>query len=154
MTEANKRAFVRVLIRDSLGRILVVAHRNSRTWNLPGGKIEHNEVPETAARREVLEETGLLLKTLRLCHEDDFAVGDKRWHGFFYEAEPDDEHPHNMEPAKLTRVEFVDLPIATKKGNKAFFVDLIQHIIPGAEQGEQWQLSLNLSSRKRSADCG
>jgi 8-oxo-dGTP pyrophosphatase MutT (NUDIX family) len=154
LTQASKRAFVRVLIRDSLGRILVVVHRNSRAWNLPGGKIEHNEIPETAARREVREETGLLLKTLRLCHEDDFAVGGTTWHGFFYEAEPDDENPYNMEPAKLSRVEFVDLPMARKKGNKAFFVDLIQHFLPEADQGEQWQMPLELSSRKPSVDCG
>lgn len=150
MTVTTKKAFVRVLIRDSLGRILIVANRNSRDWNLPGGKIEHNESPETAARREVKEEAGLLLKSLRLCYEDDFAIGGINWHGFFYEAEPDDEHPHNMEPGKLSRVEFVDLPIATKNGNKAFFVDLLRQWIPDAEHGEQWQMLLNLSSPKSS----
>jgi len=36
VTATTKKAFVRVLIRDSLGRILIVANRNSRDWNLPG----------------------------------------------------------------------------------------------------------------------
>jgi 8-oxo-dGTP diphosphatase len=148
MTIASKKAFVRVLIRDSLGRILVVVHRNSRAWNLPGGKIEHDEAPETAARREVKEETGVLLKSLRLIHEDDFAIGEITWHGFFYEAEPDDEHPYNMEPRKLSRVEFVDLSAATKNGNKAFFVNLLHRWIADAEHGDQWQMPLNLSSPK------
>ena len=32
------------------------------TWSLPGGGVDHNESPEDAARREVLEEIGFDLK--------------------------------------------------------------------------------------------
>jgi len=35
-------------------------------WNAPGGKIEEGESPETAAAREVYEETGLAVNSLRL----------------------------------------------------------------------------------------
>jgi 8-oxo-dGTP diphosphatase len=34
-------------------------------WNAPGGKLEANETPEDAARREVLEETGLRISELK-----------------------------------------------------------------------------------------
>lgn len=33
-------------------------------WNAPGGKIELGETPEHAAKREVLEETGITMRTL------------------------------------------------------------------------------------------
>ena len=53
-----------VCLVDRQGRILM-QHRdaNAKTsanqWGLPGGKIEPGEAPDAAARREVLEETGL-----------------------------------------------------------------------------------------------
>lgn len=41
-----------------LEKVLLVKHR-WRGWVAPGGKVEPNEPPWTAARRELLEETGL-----------------------------------------------------------------------------------------------
>jgi ADP-ribose pyrophosphatase YjhB (NUDIX family) len=35
-------------------------------WGLPGGFIEHNEAPETAICRELIEETGIELSDLTL----------------------------------------------------------------------------------------
>jgi len=40
-------------------RVLLLFHRKLRMWLPPGGHIEPNELPDDAARREVLEETGL-----------------------------------------------------------------------------------------------
>lgn len=59
----RKRAAA-VIIRD--GRILMVHERSHRSgrewWTLPGGGIEPGETPEQAVRREVLEETGLVVE--------------------------------------------------------------------------------------------
>ena len=40
------------------GRVLLHYHRKLGRWLPPGGHIEDNELPDDAARREVLEETG------------------------------------------------------------------------------------------------
>jgi 8-oxo-dGTP pyrophosphatase MutT (NUDIX family) len=40
-------------------RVLLHYHRKLGKWLPPGGHVEDNEVPDDAARREVLEETGI-----------------------------------------------------------------------------------------------
>lgn len=48
------------------GKFLMVRTRKwSNKWGIPGGKIERGETAEDAVRREVLEETGLVLRDLR-----------------------------------------------------------------------------------------
>jgi 8-oxo-dGTP diphosphatase len=47
-----------VLRRDQPPRIAVVRLRKRDEWVLPKGKLDDGETPRTAARREVLEETG------------------------------------------------------------------------------------------------
>lgn len=48
------------VITDDDGRVLLAHWHEGRrsSWTLPGGGLEAGEHPETAARREVLEETG------------------------------------------------------------------------------------------------
>ena len=47
-----------VVIRDALGRVLVVRKRGTSRFMLPGGKIEAGETPAHAAVRELHEEVG------------------------------------------------------------------------------------------------
>jgi 8-oxo-dGTP diphosphatase len=60
--QARKRVSADVILRDALGRILLVDPKYKPDWDLPGGMAEANEPPAAAARRELREELGLNLQ--------------------------------------------------------------------------------------------
>jgi 8-oxo-dGTP diphosphatase len=73
----RKRAAA-VIVRD--GRVLMVHERSRRFgggewWTLPGGGIEPGETPEQAVRREVFEETGLVVGAARYVLEMPYPSG-------------------------------------------------------------------------------
>jgi ADP-ribose pyrophosphatase YjhB (NUDIX family) len=47
---------------DSTGRVLISRRRTPQRWELPGGLVDSGERMATAAAREVLEETGVLVE--------------------------------------------------------------------------------------------
>ena len=53
---------VSTLALDDDGRVLLVYELDQDAWSTPGGSVEVDERPEDAARREVFEETGLLVR--------------------------------------------------------------------------------------------
>lgn len=57
----NFRIGVSALIFED-GRVLLARRRDIGWWNLPGGGMEIGETVEQALRREVLEETGLVVE--------------------------------------------------------------------------------------------
>lgn len=57
---------VAAIIRDEQGHLLLQRKAGSEGWSLPAGAIEVGEGPEEALRREVREETGLLVRMATL----------------------------------------------------------------------------------------
>ncbi len=59
-------AYTSVVLRDQDERVLLQHRTDMNIWGLPGGVLEPGEDIETCARRELLEDTGLLAGDLSL----------------------------------------------------------------------------------------
>lgn len=55
-----------VIVEDDQGRILLQLRTDNHCWGYAGGSVELDEVVEDAAKRELLEETGLIAEQLEL----------------------------------------------------------------------------------------
>ena len=79
---------VSIVITNERGDILLTRNRRYTTgrleWEVPAGRVETGESPESAARRECLEETGCTLRELRyLCwHNPSNGMSDLKMHIF------------------------------------------------------------------------
>ncbi|MTD39688.1 NUDIX domain-containing protein [Erwinia sp. CPCC 100877] len=72
------------------------------SWSAPGGHLEFGETPEECARREVLEETGLILKKVRRGPWVDvlFHEAQKHYITLFMLATAPDGEAQRLEPEK------------------------------------------------------
>lgn len=55
-----------VIVEDAQGRVLLQKRADNHCWGYAGGSVELDEVVEEAAKRELLEETGLIAQKLEL----------------------------------------------------------------------------------------
>ena len=67
MSELPKHSVsVSAVVIDDDGQVLVAQRRDNGKWQLPGGVLELDESIHQGVRREVLEETGVLVEPERL----------------------------------------------------------------------------------------
>ncbi len=104
------------IITDDQGRLLVVdvTGVKSSSYFLPGGALEPDESPETALRREVMEETGLEITSAKIvgCANQYVFTGEEYINkiGTFYKVEVKNtqtkQHETNHRPVWVTVDEF------------------------------------------------
>jgi 8-oxo-dGTP diphosphatase len=84
-----------------------VRHHSRNTFEIPGGHIEENETPLQAAERELFEETGALLFTLKtVCTYSVTIDGETRFGKLFY-AEIEDLGPV-PDISEIAEITFMD----------------------------------------------
>lgn len=99
------------VIRD--GKILLIERKNPPAgWALPGGFVDYGESAETAAARELLEETGLTATGLRLFGVYSEPGRDPRFHtlSVVYLAEAEGEARAGDDAGRAGWFRFDELP--------------------------------------------
>ncbi len=94
-----------VILRDK--KILLYKRVNppeAGHWSIVGGKVDHMEPAEEAARREAEEETGLAIGSVRLLGQTEVISDADRqhWISLLYIAEDYTGEPSLTEPEKLS----------------------------------------------------
>ena len=80
------KSFVRVVIQNEKGELLVIFQKKWNCWVFPGGKIEKGETPEEAAKREVWEETNLEVENLEIVGKQAFGKKNQGCMGYLVKA--------------------------------------------------------------------
>jgi 8-oxo-dGTP diphosphatase len=100
------------VLTDEDDRVLLL-HRNTSEltqWELPGGKVEPGESPEVAAVREVYEELGVRVETLKFLGETSFRQSETDWHySWFRGSTSSGVRPDIREPQLHDTFEYVPL---------------------------------------------
>lgn len=80
-------------------------------WNIVGGKVDHMEPAELAARREAEEETGLSIGPIRyLGITEQLIEADRQhWISLLYLTDDTSGDPQRTEPDKLSEIGWFDL---------------------------------------------
>ncbi len=80
-------------------------------WNIVGGKVDHMEPAELAARREAAEETGLAIGTIRYVGmtEQRIEADRQHWVSLLYVTDDTTGEPQLTEPDKLSEIGWFDL---------------------------------------------
>ena len=99
------------VILDDYGRILLL-HRDlgeASRWELPGGKVEEEELPEAAAVRELQEELGVSVRLTKALGSEDFEDGEQLYKFYWFQAEIERGELQIMETETFDDYDYIDL---------------------------------------------
>ena len=97
-------------------------------WNAPGGKIEPGETPQKNARREVLEETGLVAGELFLHGKINYIMGrgePRRIRVFLFSTEQLSGKPKGAEEGPVRWFSTAQLPRAQMWDDDRYWIHLM-----------------------------
>ena len=113
---------VAAVVRDHGGRLLLQEKSSGQGWSLPAGAIEPGETPEQAVRREVLEETRLVVVPTRL-------IGVFGGEGFRYVYANGDEVEYTVVVYRCSVIgEMPGEPDPETKSLRYFAIDEMPHL--------------------------
>lgn len=95
------------------GKFLISCRKGTHgvnTWGLLGGHLEFGETIEEGAKREVLEETGMLIKNVKIVGitNDIIENGEKHYVTIWITSKWESGEPEITEPDKFLRLEWRD----------------------------------------------
>lgn len=124
-------------------KLLLVNTKSTGKWFFPGGAIEKGEKTEEALRREVQEETGIILNELSFFTFKEsffyYEPHDQGYHSFnlFYIATPQniETHPIENDPIdEADRYEWVDVKSLRSEDMQSFAGEILQKFLRHIEQ--------------------
>lgn len=117
--------FVRVVVQNQKGELLVIFQKKWNCWVFPGGKIEPNETPKQAAKREVFEETNLVIEDLEIVGEQAFDKKMPGRMGYLIKANKYSGEIKIKEPEKIIDIQFkqIDYEFAV---NRLFYAIIFE----------------------------
>ena len=124
-----------MVIQNEKGKFLLV--KDKWGWNFPGGKIELGETPELAAKREVFEETNLVVESCQKIAEKNVFYANlptdkQHWKGYFFQTNKYSGEIKIKEVGKIFDIKFVDYNFS-ENGEKQqpyqFYWEKISHLL-------------------------
>lgn len=86
----------------------ILAIENHRGWDIPGGRVEPGEAPESTVVREIMEEASVVVEKPQLVYLQEFP--DRGWNIAYYRCYVVEVQPFNTE-FETTKREFMPVDV-------------------------------------------